>query len=303
MEEDITAPFNLPTCFLNLVTGQRSHCHVWGTFEWEALAVLLKCTPGCCRIPAWKDPTWRVSCSEVSCQPFSGRNEGSEPSRGYSTPFIPTDACTPGETPLLSDRHNHLPPVPKPLRVTPALFTWFSRYSLVFCVQTTFGSSCCLHKNPSVFTCKPIFPSHTVLPRHKCTTHRAAPRLPSHTSVCWPRTFLTFQSKTLQAQLGLKRYHPSSILSQLPQEQAGIRLTWVHACVHLGDLTLLANFKDIKDNYFLPTSWQQAAGWQKMLDAAFHEVYLQQLLILLAPFSSQLQQPQCCQKSNGSERL
>lgn len=81
-----------------------------------------------------------------------------------------------------------------------------------------------------------------------------------------------------------------SLLHFIPASsgKAGIRLTWVHACVHLGALTLLANFKDIKDNYFLPTSWQQAAGWQTMLDAAFHRVYLQQLLILLAPFSSQL---------------
>lgn len=72
------------------------------------------------------------------------------------------------------------------------------------------------------------------------------------------------QPQILNAWLGLKRYCLSTILSQFPQEQADpeIRLNegaWMRACLRV--LTLLANFKGITDNYFLPASWKQAAGW------------------------------------------
>lgn len=167
----------------------------------------------------------------VSYHPSLGRNEGSEPSRGYSTLFIPPDVCAvaPLEKHLCfqtGSTTSHLSPNQWDLAQHTGI--WCSRHSLVFWVQTTFGNSCYLHKNPSVFTCKPIFHSHMVLPRHKCHSTSARPHFNMLTTHI---PHLPEQNPPSSAWTK-KIPYPSSILSQLPQEQARIWLTWVHACVH-----------------------------------------------------------------------
>lgn len=88
-----------------------------------------------------------------------------------------------------------------------------------------------------VFTCKPISLTYsaTTAQVHKVLCHfmTAKPRFNMLTVHILYLLKQSTQSKILNAWLGLKRYHPSTILSQLPQKQAdpGIRLTWVHACM------------------------------------------------------------------------
>lgn len=87
---------------------------VSGTLEWEALAVLLKMLPrilqgSCVERPSLEGLLLR------GC-----RNEGSQPSRNYSTLFIPTDVCAVA----LLEKHLCVQTgstVSKPVRLIPAL--------------------------------------------------------------------------------------------------------------------------------------------------------------------------------------
>lgn len=187
-----------------------------------------KCPPGSCRC---KDPAWRFSCSEGVISPLLRQEWGQWAFQGlFHSIYSSWCLCcgTPGETRCFQtgSTTSHLSPNQWDLAQHTGI--WCSRHSLVFWVQTTFGNSCYLHKNPSVFTCKPIFHSHMVLPRHKCHSTSARPHFNMLTTHI---PHLPEQNPPSSAWTK-KIPYPSSILSQLPQEQARIWLTWVHACVH-----------------------------------------------------------------------
>lgn len=129
------------------------------------------------------------------------------------------------------------PPTPKPVRFISAL-----RHSIFKAQPNFLGTNhsweAGAYTKPPQCSLVSLFPLHTVLLQHKCTKHRAIfmtakPRFNMLTVHILYLLKQSTQSKILNAWLGRKRYHPSTILSQLPEEQADreIRLTWVHACV------------------------------------------------------------------------
>lgn len=100
---------------------------------------------------------------------------------------------------------------------------WFSGY------RPNLGRAVAYTKTPQCSLASPFSP-HTWC-YHGTSAQRAVPHLPDHTSACWPHTFLTLQSKTLQTQLRLKRHHiPPPFYPSFLRNKPGFDS---HGCMHV----------------------------------------------------------------------